>query len=83
MARRQEPPLVDPRTDRRRTVSVRLAAAYLEIDVSKLRKLMRAGQIAYVRLSARDTRIEVQELVNFWTARRVPLETHVSISKSA
>lgn len=83
MARRREQPLIDPATDRRRTVSVRLAADYLEIDVPKLRKLMRAGQIAYVRLSARDTRIEVTELIDFWTARRVPRETHASMSKRA
>ena len=82
MARRREEPLVDPRTDRRRTVSVRLAAAYLEVDVPKLRKLMREGQIAYVRLTPRDTRIEVAELVDYWDSCRVPRETHVSMSKS-
>lgn len=81
--RRAEPRIVDPRTHPRRTVSVRVAADYLEIGVPTLRKLMRAGQIAYVRLTPRDTRIEVTELVDFWSARRVPRETLVSISKSA
>lgn len=83
MGRRREEPLLDPLTDRRRTVSVRLAAAYLELDVPELRKLMRAGKIAYLRLSARRTRIEVQELVDYWESCRVPRETRVSIPKSA
>jgi excisionase family DNA binding protein len=62
--RRSEPRIVDPATHPRRTVCLRVAAEYLEIDERTLQTRIDDGKLKAFR-DGRVCRIEVVELVAY------------------
>lgn len=61
--------ITDLATERRRYVSVRVAAAYLEVDVRTFRKYLASGLLASVPFGERQ-RVEVAELHAFENRQR-------------
>jgi hypothetical protein len=61
---RREPALVDPLAHPRKTVSVKIAARYLEIDERTLRKLIGAKRIACT-WRGRLCKLEVSEIAAY------------------
>jgi excisionase family DNA binding protein len=62
--RRAEPRIVDPATHPRRYVSLRVAAAYLEVNEKTLAKYLASGQIAFTQFGSRR-KLRVDDLVAF------------------
>lgn len=67
--RRSEPRIVDPETHPRRTVCLRVAAEYLEIDERTLKASIDDGGLEAFRLG-KVYRIELAELVAYRDRRR-------------
>jgi len=63
-SRRAEPRIVDPATHPRRYVSLRVAAAYLEVDPKTLNKYLDDDLLEYLQFGRRR-KIEVRELLAF------------------
>lgn len=70
MARRAEPRITDLATHSRKTVSMRVAAIYLEVDVKTLNKYLASGLLSYVQ-RGRRRKIEVAELAAYEARQRV------------
>jgi hypothetical protein len=62
--RRSEPRIVDPATHPKRSVSLRVAAVYLEVDEKTLRKWLLNGLLSY-RKVGRVWKIAVSEIIAF------------------
>lgn len=69
MRRRVEPRIVDPTTHPRRYVSLRVAAAYLEVDPRTLNKYLDSGLLEFEWFDRRR-KIAVAELVAYERRRR-------------
>lgn len=64
MSRHREPPLVDPAHDPRRTVGLRVAAAFLGLHEQTLRSRIEAG-LLHAHRDGRVYRIRVAALVRY------------------
>lgn len=70
MPRRAEPRIRDLATHPKRTVSLRVAAAYLDVHVRTLNKYLDNGVLLYVWRGA-QRKIEVTELAAYEARQRV------------
>lgn len=65
MPRRREPRIENIANHPRRYVSLRVAAAYLELDERIVRRLLEAGALSYSVTGTGRRRIEVRELAAY------------------
>lgn len=74
MSRHAEPRIVDVATHPKKTVSLRVAARYLEVDEKTLNKYLDSGLLGYVWRGQRR-KIETTELAAYEARQRVSRTT--------